>query len=65
MASVFLGINDRTYTYESTAARAEHVGAGVRYPIIRGALDAQGVAGRMQGRSKYGTRKGGIPGGGV
>ena len=33
MASVFLGINDRTYTYESTAARAEHMGAGVRYPI--------------------------------
>ena len=33
MASVFLGINDRTYTYESTAGRAEHMGAGVRYPI--------------------------------
>ena len=33
MASVFLGINDRTFTYESTQARAEHVGAGVRYPI--------------------------------
>ncbi|MDA0263075.1 MAG: NHL repeat-containing protein [Chloroflexi bacterium] len=33
MASVFLGINDRTFTYESTAARAEHNGAGVRYPI--------------------------------
>ncbi|MCH7841714.1 MAG: NHL repeat-containing protein [Chloroflexi bacterium] len=33
MASVFLGINDRTFTYESTAARAEHMGAGVRYPI--------------------------------
>ena len=33
MASVFLGINDRTFTYESTAARAEHVGAGVSYPI--------------------------------
>ena len=33
MASVFLGIHDRTYTYESTAGRAEHVGAGVRYPI--------------------------------
>ena len=38
---------------------------GVRYQIIRGALDAQGVAGRQRGRSKYGTRKGGIPGGGV
>ena len=38
---------------------------GVRYQIIRGALDAQGVAGRQRGRSKYGTRKGGTPGGGV
>ncbi len=38
---------------------------GVRYHIIRGALDAQGVAGRMRGRSKYGTRKGGTPGGGI
>jgi small subunit ribosomal protein S12 len=32
---------------------------GVRYHIIRGALDATGVQGRMQQRSKYGTRKGG------
>ncbi|MGD9894854.1 MAG: 30S ribosomal protein S12 [Dehalococcoidia bacterium] len=31
---------------------------GVRYHIIRGALDAQGVQGRKRGRSKYGTRKG-------
>ena len=31
--------------------------AGVRYHIIRGALDAGGVQGRMQQRSKYGTRK--------
>ena len=38
---------------------------GVRYQLIRGALDAQGVAGRQRGRSKYGIRKGGIPGGGV
>ena len=38
---------------------------GVRYHIIRGALDAQGVAGKQRGRSKYGTRKGGVPGGGV
>lgn len=30
---------------------------GVRYHIIRGALDASGVAGRKQGRSKYGTKK--------
>ncbi|MEX0786360.1 MAG: 30S ribosomal protein S12 [Dehalococcoidia bacterium] len=38
---------------------------GVRYQIVRGALDAQGVAGRQRGRSKYGTRKGGTPGGGA
>lgn len=30
---------------------------GVRYHIVRGALDAQGVNGRKRGRSKYGTRK--------
>ncbi|MFI3325818.1 MAG: 30S ribosomal protein S12 [Clostridia bacterium] len=30
---------------------------GVRYHIIRGALDAQGVAKRMQSRSKYGAKK--------
>ena len=30
---------------------------GVRYHIIRGTLDAQGVDGRRQGRSKYGTKR--------
>ena len=30
---------------------------GVRYHIIRGTLDAQGVANRMQARSKYGTKR--------
>jgi len=30
---------------------------GVRYHVIRGALDASGVEGRMRGRSKYGTRR--------
>jgi len=30
---------------------------GVRYHVIRGALDAAGVAGRMQGRSKYGAKR--------
>lgn len=29
---------------------------GVRYHIVRGALDAVGVADRKQGRSKYGTK---------
>ena len=31
---------------------------GVRYHIIRGTLDTQGVANRKQGRSKYGAKKG-------
>ncbi|MBO4770600.1 MAG: 30S ribosomal protein S12 [Clostridia bacterium] len=31
---------------------------GVRYHIIRGTLDAQGVANRKQGRSKYGAKRG-------
>ena len=31
---------------------------GVRYHIVRGALDLQGVAKRQQGRSKYGAKKG-------
>ncbi len=30
---------------------------GVRYHIIRGTLDAQGTAKRMQGRSKYGAKR--------
>ncbi len=33
--------------------------SGVRYHIIRGALDAGGVVGRKQQRSKYGSRKDG------
>jgi small subunit ribosomal protein S12 len=31
---------------------------GVRYHVIRGALDAAGVDGRRQGRSLYGAKKG-------
>lgn len=30
---------------------------GVRYHVVRGALDTAGVEGRMQGRSKYGAKK--------
>ena len=30
---------------------------GVRYHIIRGALDTAGVAKRMQARSRYGAKK--------
>jgi small subunit ribosomal protein S12 len=30
---------------------------GVRYHVVRGTLDAAGVSGRMQGRSKYGAKR--------
>ncbi len=30
---------------------------GVRYHVVRGALDTAGVEGRMKGRSKYGAKK--------
>ncbi len=30
---------------------------GVRYHIVRGTMDTQGVKDRKQGRSKYGTKK--------
>ena len=30
---------------------------GVRYHIVRGALDTSGVSNRKQGRSKYGTKR--------
>lgn len=30
---------------------------GVRYHVVRGALDTAGVSDRKQGRSKYGTKK--------
>lgn len=30
---------------------------GVKYHVIRGVLDTQGVLSRRQGRSKYGTKK--------
>ncbi|MGB8706918.1 MAG: hypothetical protein WCD72_03075, partial [Dehalococcoidia bacterium] len=31
---------------------------GVRYHIVRGALDTGGVENRQQGRSKYGAKRG-------
>ena len=31
---------------------------GVKYHLIRGKLDLEGVQGRKQGRSRYGTKKG-------
>ena len=30
---------------------------GVRYHIVRGSLDTQGVGDRKQSRSKYGTKR--------
>ena len=30
---------------------------GVRYHVVRGSLDTLGVDGRMQSRSKYGTKR--------
>jgi small subunit ribosomal protein S12 len=36
---------------------------GVRYHIVRGTLDTQGVNGRKQGRSKYGTKRNAQPAG--
>jgi small subunit ribosomal protein S12 len=30
---------------------------GVRYTVVRGVLDAQGVANRKKGRSRYGAKK--------
>ena len=36
---------------------------GVRYHIVRGALDTSGVANRRQGRSKYGAKRAKAPAG--
>jgi len=36
--------------------RVKHL-PGVRYHLVRGTLDAEGVDGRRQGRSKYGAKK--------
>jgi len=36
---------------------------GVRYHIVRGTLDTAGVAGRRQGRSKYGAKRGEVKAG--
>ena len=38
---------------------------GVRYHIVRGTLDSQGVKDRKQGRSKYGSKRGGVVGAGA
>jgi len=38
---------------------------GVRYHVVRGVLDSEGVAGRMQKRSRYGTKRVKAGGGGA
>ena len=35
--------------------------AGVKYTVVRGKFDAKGVVGRVNGRSRYGTKKGSAP----
>jgi len=36
---------------------------GVRYHVVRGTLDSEGVSGRRRGRSKYGTKRPRVAGG--
>ena len=38
---------------------------GVRYHVVRGALDTTGVSNRQQGRSKYGAKRGKAAAGGA
>ena len=49
---------DFTAEVERSLRAVSYTHLGVRYHIVRGTLDAQGVNGRKQGRSKYGTKKG-------
>lgn len=53
------GIGHNLQEHSSVLVRGGRVKdlPGVRYHIIRGALDAAGVANRMQGRSKYGAKR--------
>lgn len=53
------GIGHNLQEHSVVLVRGGHVKdlPGVRYHIVRGALDTSGVDGRMQGRSLYGTKK--------
>jgi small subunit ribosomal protein S12 len=53
------GIGHLLQEYTSVLIRGGRVKdlTGVRYHIIRGALDSDPVKGRSKGRSKYGTKK--------
>ena len=53
------GIGHNLQEHSVVLVRGGHVKdlPGVRYHIVRGALDTSGVDGRRQGRSLYGTKK--------
>ena len=51
------GIGHNLQEHSVVLIRGGRVRDGVRYHIIRGTLDAQGVAKRMQARSKYGAKR--------
>lgn len=53
------GIGHNLQEHSSVLVRGGRVKdlPGVRYHIVRGALDAAGVNNRMQGRSKYGAKR--------
>ena len=53
------GVGHNLQEHSVVLIRGGHVKdlPGVRYHIIRGTLDTQGVTGRMQSRSKYGAKR--------
>lgn len=53
------GIGHNLQEHSSVLVRGGRVKdlPGVRYHIVRGALETAGVEGRGQGRSKYGTKR--------
>ena len=59
MTAYIPGIGHNLQEHSVTLVRGGRVRdlPGVRYHIIRGALDTAGVANRNQARSKYGTKK--------
>ena len=42
---------------QTTPCAGKSAGTQVKEYIVRGTLDAQGVSGRMQSRSKYGAKR--------
>ncbi len=60
VAAYIPGIDHNLQEHSTVIIRGGRVRdlTGVRYHIVRGTLDTSGVSGRMQGRSKYGAKKG-------